>query len=62
VKSRDRYYEGVDENAEYEAPWTSYDHDLDFNQDPETEYEPETDDDWAGAEDDDIDGDEGDGV
>jgi hypothetical protein len=45
---KDRYYDGIEDNGEYEAPWTSYDHDLDFNNDPETWYEPETDYDWAG--------------
>lgn len=44
----DRYYEGVEDNAEYEPPFAPYDRDLDFNNDPETEYLPETDEDWAG--------------
>ncbi len=55
---KDRYYEGIDDSTELEAPWTSYDHDLDFNDDPSTEYEPETDDDWAGEDPDRLDSDE----
>lgn len=50
----DRYYEGTDDGDDVQAPWTSYDRDLDFNDDPQTEYEPETDEDWGGVDEDDM--------
>jgi hypothetical protein len=48
----DRNYEGVDDNGEPVAPFTSYDRELDFNRDPQSEYEPETDEDWGGVDED----------
>jgi len=47
---KDRYYDAIDDDAEYTAPWLSYDKDLDFNEEIETEYEQETDASWAGEE------------
>jgi hypothetical protein len=49
---KDKNYEGFDDNGEPVAPFTSYDRELDFNNDPESEYEPETDEDWGGVDED----------